>query len=90
MDDPDGGAHSYCESCGTVESQGAGQASLDGVAVTLYRSELGGPMRVLIETHDASDSDHHDSGAPRLRVLVNDDPSEIAEDGSWFNPEETR
>ena len=69
-----------CRPCWTT------RAELDGHEVTLFRSETDGVMVVQIDTSDAGEGNQWPSGAPKLRVGVNDDYSDVGPDGTWVEP----
>ena len=59
-------------------------AHLDGLQVTLFRSDFDGKIVVDIETHDLKERDVHPGDAvPDIRVAVNGYSSSILPDGSW-------
>ena len=59
-------------------------AHLDGLQVTLFRSDFDGKIVVDIETHDLKERDVHPGDAvPDIRVAVNGYSSSILPDGTW-------
>lgn len=59
--------------------------NLDGLTVTLFRSQIDFRLCVAIESEDLNDKDTHADGVPDIRVAVNGSDSGIGPDGEWID-----
>lgn len=61
---------------------------LDGIEVTLSRSQIDGKILIQVDSAKALDDDQYPNGVPKIRIGINDDYGDFDADGDldWNRP----